>query len=339
MAKKKKNEEGAQPEFPSMPTEDLTGAFPSEGYQTGAFPTEGFGGPSGMTGDLGVPTEGFTGAHGVPTEGFPRAPKSATGAHGWTEGMSGEHGALPTEGFTRAAPSRATPRPGGGELQELDDVLVLLPEEDEAPTHRHTGDVIRNPIGADVTIRATTSHLPGSESPTALEDVRLLAQHPDEGILPVEDYQAMRAMDDLPDIEDVEDITSLVEEAVSTDMPAPRADFEDEYAMSPRGTARRGGGFSSFVRIAAAAAIIVAGALYGPDLYDRYLADGTKTVAGTQGSNGTAGTSVSTGQGPGGTVTTPVDPNSAGQPASVAFRGWVDGVLAAHFGTSVPTER
>jgi len=335
MAKKKKNEEGAQPEFPSMPTEDLTGAFPPEEYHTGAYPTEGFGGPSGMSGDLGLPTEGFTGAHGVPTEGFPSSPKSATGAHGWTEGMSGDHGALPTEGFAGAAPPRAA-RGGGSELQELDDVLVLLPEEDEAPTRRHTGDVIRNPIGADVTIRATTSHLPGSDSPTALEDVRLLAQHPDEGILPVEDYQAMRAVDELPDIEDVEDITSLVEEAVSTDMPAPRADFEDEYSISSRGSARAKSGFSTIVRIAAAAAIIVAGTLYGPGLYERTMTDGTKSVASTSGSSGT---NAATGHIPNGNGTTGTGTAANGQPAAVQFRGWVDGVLAAHFGTVVPTER
>jgi len=338
MAKKKKNEEGAQPEFPSQPTEDLTGAFPADVYQTGAYPTEGFAGTGPIVGDMGMPTEDLTGSHGGHTEGFTSARKSPSGAHGWTEGLSSDHGILPTEGFGGGAPSRPAARPGGRELEELDDVLVLLPEEDEAPTKRHTGDVIRNPIGADLTIRATASHFPGSESPTGAEDVRLLVQHPDHGVLPVEDYQAMQVVDQLPDIEDVEDITSLVEEAVSTDMAAPRADFEDEYVVAPH-IARRRGGFSSFVRVAAAASLIVAGALYGPGLYEQYMADGKTTVAGTQGSTGTTGTPVATTQGAPGTGTTPMDPVSSGEPASVRFRGWVDGVLAAHFGTTVPTDR
>jgi hypothetical protein len=148
----------------------------------------------------------------------------------------------------------------------------------------------------------------------------------------------MGTMDQLPDIEDVEDITTLVEEAVASDLPSRRADFENEYVVAPH-VARSRSGSSAFVRIAAAAMIIVAGTLYGPELYDKAMSKGTTSVAGNQGGSGSTGTVPGTTPGTTSTGTTTVTSTSTGAPSSAEFRGWVDGVLAAHFGTTVPTQR
>ena len=342
MAKKKN--EGDRPVSPH--TEDLTGeiagALP-DGL-TGGYPTEGLSGPpSGLTGDLGMPTEGFTGALGMPTEGFTGQhalpTEGFTGQHSMpTEGfsggagrsgMTGDHGMVPTEGF-----GSGTGATGRTELDELDDVLVLLPEEDDAPATSYTGEVIRTEsMGSGM--RATTE-VPRTESPTSIEDVALLSQHPDEGYLPVDALPDVQVLEELPDIEDVEDITSLVEDAVAHDMGAPMVDFEDEYMPPERGNRRKGNGFGVFLRVAAAAALLVTGVMYGPELYDRYLEKDRTALATGNGENpgSTAGTTV------------PTDPTStgvgvvatqAGDP--VRFRTWVDGVLAANFGADVPSER
>ncbi len=334
MAKKKKSEEELSP---AMQTEDLTGAFPPGDF-TGSFPTEGLGHPVGATGehglrteghsgDLGMPTEGFTGEQPIPTEGF-------TSSYGMpTSSMTGDHGILPTEGFiAHGAPM------GGQELDELDDVLVLLPEEDDV--RGYTGEVIRTEGMGDPTIQATTGYVPSSESPTGIEDVQLLSQHPDFGLHPVDTLPDAQVLEELPDIEDVEDITSLVEEAVAYDLPPPMADFEDEFGAMPSRSGRRRSGFGAFLRIAAAAALLVTGVLYGPELYDRYLEQGNTALA--SGSNGGGGTST----GPPVAITDPVttgpgsgDPGAGVHPVQVQFRDWVDGVLAANFGTNVPSDR
>jgi hypothetical protein len=322
MAKKKNKDEGELPQGSPLPTEDLTGAFATD-EATGAYATEGFGAGSDMSGDHGVPTEDFSGAHGIPTEGLGGPPGSG-GIRRAPARNSGEHRVVPTESFGGGAA-----RPGRSELDELDDVLVLLPEEDEAP-RPFSGQVIRSTGMGDQTIRATSGHVLSGESPTGIEDVRLLVQHPDHGVVPVDEFPDAQ-YDDLPDIEDVEDITSLVDQAVTGDLPPPRRDFEEQYSHRAFATKRSRGGFGVFLRVAAAAALLVTGVLYGPELYDRYVAEGTALANGD--GNGTGG-GTTTGGG-----STGVDTIPSGDPARVRFRTWVDGVLASHLGTDVPSER
>ena len=216
-----------------------------------------------------------------------------------------------------------------------------------------------------------TSAVPSSESPTGIEEVGLLSQDPSHGVLPVDGYLDVEDVTGgLPDIEDVEDITSLVEDAVSYEMPPPQNDFEDEFLAAEEGAVGvpgSGGGFAVFMKLAAALAIVAGGVLYGPGLYEQYFSgQGTETVASTGGRADPVGTSNQAGsQGstgvkdPVGVSTTPnggtaggtdvatKDPNTgtsisvsaAGNAARAELGAWMTGVLASNFGASASDGR
>ena len=324
---------------------------------------------------------------------------------------------------------------GTSELDELDDVLVLLPEDDEpvsqdsvalfateslgdsmgfddtAPLNTDPGNgdpmaaatdsfspdpaPAAGPFGADdlgsdpmaptdsygggfndplpppSIDPSGTAAVPGTEAPTGIEDVGLLAQHPDHGEIPVANFDSDSDALGLPDIEDVEDITSLVEEAVSYEMPPPQNDFEDEVAGEEPSyeviEGSGGGGFGVFLKLVAAAAIVVLGVEFGPGLYEQYLGENSgqtvvadnNTNSGTEASNKTPETTgnepnVDPNRGrPNGTVaqgatnpttgteTTSVETvSAAGNAARVELGNWLTEVLASNFGvSSTPSAR
>ena len=337
-------------------------------------------------------------------------------------------------------PAPVAPDLGTSELDELDDVLVLLPEEDEpvsqdsvalfateslgdsmgfddtsplgspdvgspgmgspgmdsaAPTDAFgsgpapaAGPFGADELGSDPQTDAYpgfndplpppsidpsgTAAVPGTEAPTGVEDVGLLSQHPSHGELPVAEFDSDSSALGLPDIEDVEDITSLVEEAVAYDMPPPQNDFEDEAATGEAPTfevveGSGSSGFGIFLKLVAAAAIIVLGVEFGPGLYDKYLeqtSGGSGAVADrgetspepavntpsepskepvTDRTSGgeIAGTTPSETNPSNPTETTSVETvSAAGNAARVELGNWLTEVVASNFGvSSTPSAR
>ena len=153
-------------------------------------------------------------------------------------------------------------------LEDLDDVLVLLPEEDEidfdsilvAPSATEAETDID-----DITEEVTDVFLIEEDAasseraiPVRAEEVGLLSQHPDHEILPSVGAFSVGDLDDLPDIEDVEDITSLVEEADLDELAFSETDDEELQESAPEAPF---GSLSVLLKIAAAL-VVACGALY-----------------------------------------------------------------------------
>ena len=334
-----------------------------------------------------------------------------------TEGFDPQDGSVqfdPTEGFgdTAGFAEPFAPIVGGeaGEsrtqdLDELDDVLVLLPEEDEPVSQDSvaffatetmgdsmpfeddvlpiTGEVTDDmpytegmsqnntyglnpaiPANEPSTMSGETAPLPTGEGPTRIEDVGLLAQHPDHGVVPVDPGYIEEEVVALPDIEDVEDITSLVEEAVSTEMSAPQNDFDDEFVAAYDGEGTGGSKVGVFLKLAAAVLVGAAGVMFGPDLYQQYFTENGGRVVADSGSDrtGTSGTTSggtevttvgtetnpATGTNPGadptgptvaGTTTGTDTTASSTDVAREELASWMSGVVASNFGVTTPDGR
>lgn len=340
MAKKKKNSENEP-----IPGGEFGESFPTEGFTQvpGApaddefgMPTEDLGASSGGPLDFGQATEDLAGVVGASGGGFGMPTEDMGGPSFQTEEMGGAMPPPPSSQNPTLAVPRGVPVPRN-ELDELDDVLVLLPDEDSGVAGMggsHMGTQEMQSAGFGMT-EADTGFLPGSESPTGHEEVQLLAQHPEYGIMPSADEMHPMHLEELPDIEDVEDITSLVEDAVAHQLPVPQADFDDEVIMGP--PPRRRSAFGVMLRMAALVAILGAGAFYGPELYDQYLGEGRTAIASQGGENPNGGET------PDDPITDPVatgDPGTgiAGE-VPAEFHDWVDGVLAQNFGAPTPDGR
>ncbi len=320
----------------------------------------------------------------TPEVGGPMAFDEETGVFGdsdaqkeeWTPiaNSGGTWGLLPESSKETAAGKPAIPSPdqGGkdvyGDLDELDDVLVLLPDEEDqtfktspgfsdAPTLSSTDATLGGISGASfdsVSFDATSSggapdslasdHWGGpsiGDSTTRAEDVGLLSQHPEHDLY-LQGHPQVSELVELPDIEDVEDITSLVDEAALGGFSMTQEEI-DEGLLTVEATEDRSSWLGTLLRLVALLVIVGGGIVLGPQLFEEYFLEGEASSLLVR------GTAESESLNQHDTNLTPVDPlekteivegaSAAAQLAEAQFKQWIDGVLASNLGVNAQEGR
>lgn len=262
------------------------------------------------------PTEGFDAdgadvfATPDPTEDVTGGPLGAT--HG-TEMMDGTDdvfgsadGTDMLAGETDAVPGyEVRPRPqdqADGELspddmvtEEAGDFVVLIPDDMAGDD---LDDVVTMKIDDGKPASSLTDFLDADDTfvgggevgntteMTVTDDtegVKLLSSHPtfeNDDTLLGDETATLDGIDDLedieglPDLENVEDITALLEGVGDEELSSPHDDLDVEIALEP--LAPRSSIVVRLMPLAAAAALVVAGVLYGPMLYEQYFGTNTE---------------------------------------------------------------
>ncbi len=320
----------------------------------------------------------------TPEVGAPKAFDEAAGVFGESDAQNAEWTPIANSGGTWGLLPQSSPETGagesvepsldhggtgfGGDLDELEDVLVLLPDEEDqafvassghsdAPILPGTDFTYGGVPGAEFgsapfdttslgggTDSLANSHWSGSsmdDSTTRAEQVGLLSQHPEHSVYLQANPQGSDLVE-LPDIEDVEDITSLVDEAVLGGLSSTQQEIDDGFLIV-EATEDESSWLGTLLRLAALLVIVGGGIVFGPQLFEEYFLEGEASsllVRGTAESESTSRDETNLNQSDPLLKTELVEGASGREMlAEAQFKQWIDGVLASNLGIGAKAGR
>ncbi|MFQ5654057.1 MAG: hypothetical protein ACE5GW_04925 [Planctomycetota bacterium] len=242
----------------------------------------------------------------------------------------GKDGELSSMGYS-VEPRGGATEESGEELQEIEDVFVLLPEDETSFVSDSGGG-----YGAGGGFAGSGME---SDDTTRAEDVGLLTSHPefagDHGGQALPEISAAE-IEDLPSLEDVEDITALVEQVSGGAMESP-----SEVLGAPFAGRADAGGRRRFLLIplGAVAALLLAAVYFFPDTYRStldWISDGGVASASSDGSSDPSDAGAnpdrSNAGGPGGAVST-------SQQQTEELRDWLGAALTNNLGAPPGADR